>query len=136
MADNSRTGLLPILHYDDTRSAVQFLTEVLGFRQEVAASDAEGDIVHAELAWPGGGALVIGGTKHTDGVHGRMRAGNSAIYLATDEVDLIHDRAREAGAEIAEAPHRATFGSGTESYVCTVRDPECNLWTIGTYRSG
>lgn len=135
MTDGSRTALMPILHYDDARSAVRFLTEVLGFREEVAATDAGGDIVHAELLWPGGGALVIGGTKHTDGVHGRVRAGNSAIYLATDDVDLVHDRVRAAGGEVVEAPQRATFGSGAEAYICTVQDPEGNLWTFGTYRN-
>ncbi|GAA2813932.1 VOC family protein [Saccharopolyspora taberi] len=128
------TALLPILHYDDTRAACRFLVDVLGFREELAATDDVGDIVHAELSWPEGGALVVGGTKHVDSVHGQMRAGSSAIYLATDEVDAVHDRVREAGGEVLEPPHNARFGSGAESYTLTVRDPEGNLWTFGTYR--
>lgn len=91
-------------------------------------------MVHAELTWPGGGALVIGGTKHTDGVHGGLRPGTSAIYLVTDDVDAIHERVREAGGAVPEPPHHARFGNGADSYTCTVRDPEGNLWTFGTYR--
>jgi uncharacterized glyoxalase superfamily protein PhnB len=134
MVDSSRNSLLPILHYDDTRGALRFLTDVLGFREAVTASDDEGDVVHAELVWPGGGALVVGGTKHTDSIHGEMQAGHSAIYLATDDVDLIHNRARRAGCAILETPQHTKFGSGADSYTCTVRDPEGNLWTLGTYR--
>ncbi|QUH04980.1 VOC family protein [Saccharopolyspora erythraea] len=133
MADSSRTALLPILHYDDTRTALRFLTGVLGFREALAASDEEGDVVHAELVWPGGGALVVGGTKHTDSVHGGMRAGSSAIYLATDDVDAVHERVRKADGDVVEPPHHAKFGSGADSYTFTVRDPEGNLWTFGTY---
>jgi 4-carboxymuconolactone decarboxylase len=134
MTDSSPTALLPIVHYDDTQAALRFLIDVLGFQEILAATDDDGDVVHAELCWSGGGGLVVGGTKHTDSVHGEMRAGSSAIYLATDDVDAIHDRVRKACGEVVEPPHNTKFGSGAESYTSTVRDPEGNLWTFGTYR--
>jgi uncharacterized glyoxalase superfamily protein PhnB len=68
----------PVLHYDDTRAALRFPVDALGFREVTAAADAEGDIVHAEVGWPGGGALVLGGTKHAGGVHGGLRRGAAA----------------------------------------------------------
>ncbi|MDA3645395.1 VOC family protein [Saccharopolyspora indica] len=135
MIENSPTALLPVLHYDDTRAAVRFLVDVLGFQEALVATDDEGDVVHAELAWPGGGALVLGGTKHVDSVHGGMRAGSNAIYLVSDEVDAVHQRVLAAGGDVLEPPHHAKFGSGADSYTLTVRDPEGNLWTFGTYRS-
>ncbi|THA26004.1 glyoxalase [Streptomyces sp. RKND-216] len=129
----SVTSVWPVLHYDDTNAALRFLVDVLGFAQHVAAPDDEGRIVHAELGWPGGGALVFGSTRHTDGVHGGMRAGTGAVYVVCNDVDGVHRRASAAGAEVVESPHETRFGSGVRTYVCTVKDPEGNLWTFGTY---
>ncbi|MEU0740254.1 VOC family protein [Streptomyces sp. NPDC006134] len=52
----------------------------------------------------------------------------------SDDVDAVHRRVVDAGGEVLEAPHETRFGSGAAAYVCTVRDPEGNLWTFGTYR--
>ncbi|ASU80357.1 glyoxalase [Actinopolyspora erythraea] len=134
MPDKPVSSVWPILHYDDTRAALRFLVDVLGFHEVLAVPDDEGDIVHAELRWPGGGALVFGSTKHTDGVHARMRAGSGAVYVATENVDAVHSRVRRARGDVVVAPHDTEFGSGTGSYAFTVRDPEGNLWTFGTYR--
>ncbi|WP_374227556.1 VOC family protein [Streptomyces sp. AC627_RSS907] len=100
----------------------------------VAAPDEHGGIGHAEPCRPGGGALVFGSTRHTGGVHGRMRAGTSAVCVVGDDVDAVHRRVVDAGGEVLEAPHEARFGPGAAAYVCTVRDSEGNVWAFGTYR--
>lgn len=128
------SSVWPVLHYDDTRSALRFLVDVFGFREVIAVADDEGEVVHAELDWPGGGSLVFGSTKHTDSVHGRMQAGASAVYLVTEDVDAVYERVRAARGKVLEAPHETEFGSGGASYTCTAQDPEGNLWTFGTYR--
>ncbi|PCG86739.1 glyoxalase [Streptomyces sp. WZ.A104] len=131
--DASLSSVWPVLHYDDTKAALRFLVDVLGFEQVVAVPDEYGGIGHAELRWTGGGALVFGSTRHTDSVHGRMRAGTSAVYVVSDDVDAVYRRVVGVGGEVVEAPHETRFGSGAAAYVCTVRDPEGNLWTFGTY---
>lgn len=83
--DASLSSVWPVLHYDDTKAALRFLVDVLGFEQVVAVLDEHGGSGHAELRWPGGGALAFGSTRHTDSVHGRMRAGTSADYVVSDE---------------------------------------------------
>ncbi len=133
-SDASVSSVWPVLHYDDTESALRFLVDVLGFAEVVAARDEHGVVGHAELRWPGGGALVFGSTRHTDTVHGVMRAGTSAVYVVSDDVDAVHRRVVAAGGEVLEPPHETQFGSGAAAFVCTVRDPEGNLWTFGTYR--
>ncbi|WP_258958037.1 VOC family protein [Streptomyces leeuwenhoekii] len=133
LPDASPSSVWPVLHYDDTRAALRFLVGVLGFEQAVAVPDEHGEIGHAELRWPGGGALVFGSTRHTDSVHGRMRAGSSAVYVVSDDVDAVHQRVVDAGGVVLEAPRETRFGSGAAAYVCTVQDPEGNLWTFGTY---
>ena len=132
MSDGAPSSLWPILHYDDTESAHRFLVGVLGFREAVLVRDDEGDIVHAELRWPGGGALLFGGTKHTDSVHGGLKAG--ALYLVTEDVDDVHARVQEAGGDIVASPHVTEFAAGGPTYAFSVRDTEGNLWTFGTYR--
>lgn len=124
----------PILHYGDTNAALRHLVDVLGFDEVVAATDDEGDVVHAELSWPGGGALVLGGTKNVESVHGGLPAGGSALYVVTDDPVAVHQRVVDAGGEVVEPPHETRFGSGASSVVFTTRDPEGNLWTFGTYR--
>jgi hypothetical protein len=104
MASDVTSSVWPVLHCDDMRVALRFPADARGFRVVTAAADAAKGIVHAELGWPGGGALVFGGTRHAVG----------------------------CTAACAVAPPR--FGSGAGSYAMTVRDPEGNLWTFGTYK--
>jgi uncharacterized glyoxalase superfamily protein PhnB len=130
----SGSSVWPILHYEDTRGALRYLVDVLGFEALGVTCDDDGDVIHAELGWPGGGVVVFGSTKHVDSVHSGMRAGSSAQYVITDDVDVIHARVVQAGGEVVETPHDARFGSGASAYVFTARDPEGTLWTFGTYR--
>lgn len=132
MVADPLSSLWPILHYDGPEAARRFLVEVVGFREGVVVRDDGDDIVHAELRWPGGGVLLFGDTKHVDGVHAGLRA--AALYLVTDDVDAVHRRVRDAGAEIVVAPHATEFGAGGPTYACTVQDTEANLLTFGTYR--
>ncbi|MFJ6444925.1 VOC family protein [Streptomyces sp. NPDC091649] len=83
---------------------------------------------------PGVVRWCSGSTRHTDTVHGVMRAGTSAVYVVSDDVDAVHRRVVAAEGEVLEPPHETRFGSGAAAFVCTVRDPEGNLWTFGTYR--
>lgn len=132
MVDGCVSSLWPILHYDDTETARRFLVEGLGLREARIVRDDDGDIVHGELRWPGGGALVFGGTKHTGGVHEGLKAG--ALYLITDNVDAVYHRVREASGEVVTAPQPTQFGAGTAAaYAFTASDPEGNLWTVGNY---
>jgi uncharacterized glyoxalase superfamily protein PhnB len=57
-------------------------------------------------------------------------AGGAIVYLAADDVDSLYERAREAGADIALELTETDYGSRD----FTVRDPEGNLWALGTYR--
>jgi uncharacterized glyoxalase superfamily protein PhnB len=58
--------------------------------------------------------------------------GTAVVYVAVDEVDSLHERARDAGAEIVMAPTDQDYGSRD----FTARDPEGNLWSFGTHRPG
>ena len=86
--------------------------------------------MHAELAWPGGGSVLIGGTKHTDSVRGGFKVG--AVYVVTDEVEALHSRLLAAEVDVVAAPHVTKFAAGGPTTACAARDPEGNLWTFAT----
>ena len=113
---------------------MRFLVDAFGFRPAFVVPDDDGEVIHAEMRWPAGGAVVFGSTKHTDSVHGRMRVGTSACYVVTEDVDAVFERTFGERAEIVERPHDTVFGSGVPTRAFTARDPEGNLWTFGTYR--
>jgi uncharacterized glyoxalase superfamily protein PhnB len=124
----------PALRYDDAPGALRFLVDVFGFREALVVPDDADDITHAELRWPEGGAVMFGSTKHCDkpqdDVHAAMSAGTATTYVVTDQVDAVHQRCVAAGARITRELEDTTYGSHTFS----VRDPEGNGWTFGTYR--
>jgi uncharacterized glyoxalase superfamily protein PhnB len=120
----------PALRYDDAPAGLRFIVDVLGFREALVVPDDAGDIVHAELRWPEGGAVMLGSTKHREGVHGEMRPGVSSVYVVTDQVDTVYQRVQAAGAQIVSELEDTDYGSHTFG----LRDPEGNLWTFGTYR--
>jgi uncharacterized glyoxalase superfamily protein PhnB len=119
----------PALRYDDAPAAVRFLVDVLGFTEALVVP--EGDLIaHAELRWPEGGAVMLGSVRPPDGVHDAMKPGTGAVYVVSDKVDEIYRRVKDSGAQITAELTDTGYGSHTFS----LRDPEGNAWTIGSYR--
>jgi uncharacterized glyoxalase superfamily protein PhnB len=131
MPDIPAPTVWPALRYDDAPRAIEFLVDVLGFTETLVVAGPNGTIAHAELRWPEGGAVMLGSTGYpADGVHDAMKPGSSTIYVVSAHVDAIHAKVAGAEAEITVELHDTDFGSHTFS----LRDPEGNAWTIGTYR--
>jgi uncharacterized glyoxalase superfamily protein PhnB len=57
-------------------------------------------------------------------------AGEGWVYVAVEDPDALHERAKAAGAEIVMAPMDTDYGSRDFA----LRDLEGNLWSFGTYR--
>ncbi|APA96079.1 VOC family protein [Nocardia seriolae] len=123
------TVVWPTLVYRDAKAAITFLEKAFGF--ETRACYADGDIVHhAELAWPGGGAIMLGGVR--DGMALDCQPpGVGSVYIAIDDADALYARAKAAGANVTRELRDET---GYESRGFTCRDPEGVYWSFGTYR--
>lgn len=123
------TFLFHSLAYRDARAAMDYLAQGLGF--ELAGSYAgEGDqasIVHAQMNWPGGGGIMFG-TSAADGVVGVAQA--YLVVATDDDVARVHARAVAHGFTTVREPAEMDYG-GRGS---TVRDPEGNQWSLGSYR--
>jgi len=119
-------GIYPALHYRDARAAIDFLQRAFGFEPVQVHEDGDGRVAHAELR-AAGGLLMLGSHEEA----GRLgdHTGQSWLYVSVPEVDELFARARGAGAEVVMEPQDQDYGSRDMS----VRDPEGNLWSFGTY---
>ena len=119
----------PNLLYRDADAAMAWLERTLGFERREEHRDEQGNVQHAEMSL--GSAIVMLGSAATGREPFRsLPAGGSLVYCAVEDVDSLHARARDAGAEIPLEPTDTDYGSRD----FTVRDPEGNLWAFGTYR--
>jgi uncharacterized glyoxalase superfamily protein PhnB len=131
MSDNT-TYVWPVLSYRDAPAGIGFLTTAFGFEEQaVYARDDDASVIeHAELGWPLGGGVMLGSAGKDDSPFGRRRLGNDSVYLVCDDPDDLFARATAAGAEVVRGLRDEDYGSRG----FTVRDPEGNLWSFGTYR--
>jgi uncharacterized glyoxalase superfamily protein PhnB len=119
----------PTLRARDARALIVFLIEAFGF-EETAVYGDDGTVHHAELAWPLGGGLMLGSAQPEPDDTWPLRPGTFGAYVVTDEPDALFERATEHGAIVVDDPHDTEYGSRDFS----VRDPEGNHWSFGTYR--
>jgi uncharacterized glyoxalase superfamily protein PhnB len=124
----------PVLAFKDARAAIRFLVDVFGFEETLVVPDDNDDslIVHAELRWPQGGGVMLGSTGMGDDAFSTLPPGVNSVYVVTNEPDALFDRATAVGAEVARGLRNEDYGSRG----FTVRDPEGNLWSFGTYVGG
>ncbi|HEX2254669.1 MAG TPA: VOC family protein [Thermoanaerobaculia bacterium] len=134
--NDTRPTVWPTLAYRDARAALAFLGEAFGF-EETAVHAREGDpsiVEHAELRWRLGGSahggVMLGTAGKDDSPFGRRAPGNDSLYVVCDDPDALFARATAAGAEVVRPLTDQPYGSRE----FTVRDPEGNLWSFGTYR--
>jgi uncharacterized glyoxalase superfamily protein PhnB len=114
----------PTFSARDARGLIKFLVDAFGFEETVVYG--EGDHVdHAELAWPPGGGVMLGSADPGSDSPGTFRG-----YVVCDEPDTLFKRAVEHGAVVIAEPNDTDYGSRDFS----VRDPEGNRWSFGTYR--
>ena len=127
-------SIYPAVRYKDAKSAIAWLTSVLGFREHVVYPGDGDSIAHAQLQLAGN--LIMLGSVKDDGfgkspadLHGTT----GTIYIALEapsDIDGAYARARAAGAEVVRELSDTDYGS-REFTVC---DPEGHLWSFGTYR--
>jgi uncharacterized glyoxalase superfamily protein PhnB len=127
---NSAT-VWPCFAYRDARAAIAFLVGAFGFEERaVYARENDPSVVeHAELRWPAGGGVMLGTAGKDDTPFGTRHPGNDSTYVVCDDPDGLFERATAAGAEVVRGLVDESYGSRG----FTVRDPEGNLWSFGTY---
>lgn len=122
----------PALRCQDTKGLIKYLVDTFGFEATLVVED--GDVVHhAELRWPLGGGVMLGDDREPeDELHAQLPKGPVSIYIVCDDPDGLFERATARGAEVIQGLQDEDYGSRG----FTVKDPEGNFMTFGTYRGG
>jgi uncharacterized glyoxalase superfamily protein PhnB len=121
---NHSPQVIPAIRYADAPAAIDFLTSVFGFEVNARHDGENGRVDHAQLTF--GTGMVMVGSRSGD----QWDTERVSVYVVTDDPDTLHDRAREAGAEIVMGLTDQDYGSRDFA----ARDPEGNMWVFGTYQ--
>jgi uncharacterized glyoxalase superfamily protein PhnB len=119
--------IYPILKYEDAYAAIDFLERAFGCERRAVHEGEKGGVAHAVLSC-GDVVVMLSSTGEGDPLY-NQGVGRTGVYVVVDEVDALFERARDAGAEVVMEPADQDYGSRD----FTVRDPEGNLWSFGTY---
>ncbi|MFD6068669.1 MULTISPECIES: VOC family protein [Amycolatopsis] len=119
----------PTLRCRDLRTLIGFYEAAFGFRAGVAYPDHTGQLVHAELAGPRGGGIMLGldGNDYVD-PRQRMPVAPIRCYVVEPDPDALFFRAIAAGADVVREPYDTPHGTRD----CELQDPEGNRWLFGT----
>ena len=131
---HTKSTVMPALRYRDAPAAIDWLCNVIGFERHAVYEGPNGTIGHAELTL-NGGMIMLGSAK--DDEYGRNFKSPSELggmetrsaYIVVSDADAVHGRAIAAGAAILRPLQNTDYGSREFS----VKDPEGNSWSIGTY---
>jgi uncharacterized glyoxalase superfamily protein PhnB len=126
--------LLPLMRYRDLMAAIKWLEEAFGFEKQVAVSDADGNVIYAQMTY-GTGMIMLGAVRDTD-LDKLMRQPDEvggvetqSCYVVVEAADAHYARAKNLGAEIVL--EIKSDGFGRRGYSC--RDPQGHIWNFGTY---
>ncbi|WZO97832.1 VOC family protein [Isosphaeraceae bacterium EP7] len=129
-----RSSLISCLRYRDAPAAIDWLDRAFGLQAQLVIRNDDGTIAHAQLT-SGGGMIMLGSCGDTE--YGRLmkrpeQVGGfvtQSVCMIVDDADAVYASAKKAGAEIVIEIKDEDFGG--RSFTC--RDPEGQVWTIGTY---
>jgi uncharacterized glyoxalase superfamily protein PhnB len=119
----------PGMRSRNARALIQFIVDAFGFEETAVYGD--GDTVHhAQLSWPLGGGVMLGSTRDDPDDAFARQPGTAGVYVVCDDPEALFARATAAGATVVRAPEHTDYGS----HEFSVKDPDGNIWSFGTYR--
>jgi uncharacterized glyoxalase superfamily protein PhnB len=123
--------IFPALRYRDADAALAWLKQAFAARERVAYRGDDAAVHHAEVEIEG--QLIMLGEYSGEGWLGgeppNPLASTVSLYVVVSDPDAHHARAVDAGATVVRELQDTDYGSREYS----VRDPEGNLWSFGTY---
>lgn len=113
-------AVAPYLVVADAAAQIAFLVQVFGAVERVRQTTSDGGIRHAEVAIED--SIVMLGE--------RAEAMQASVHVYVQDVDAVYARALDAGATGLAAPRDLPYGDRSAG----LRDPQGNLWWLGTHR--
>lgn len=133
---HTRANIIPCLRYRDAPAAIDWLCDTFGFEKQLIVPGDQGAILHAQLSF-GNGMIMLGSIHASSAGYGELLkqpdeiggAATQTIHVVVQDADVVHDKAKDAGADIIRAIQDEDFGG--RSFMC--RDREGHIWSFGTY---
>lgn len=126
-------GIWAGVFYEDALAGIRFLVDVFGFEEQLVVTGSDGrTVVHSQLRWPEGG-VVQAGTYDPGNVYSHP-PGAQGLYVVTADPHAVWDRCRAAGVTVLREPEAPDYDPGGMGF--SVRDPEGNIWSFGSYGLG
>ena len=115
----------PYLLYEDAAAAVEYLRESFGFKLRLSQTGAAGR-THNELLLGDDGLVMLGQAGESFSSPRTLGAfPPSMIHVYVDDVETLHKRATDAGAEVTDLE---LSPAGDRRFTAT--DPEGQLWVF------
>lgn len=114
--------MMVMMAVTDMAQAKAFYAEQLGF--QVTIDYGQGDQHWVTLQPPGGGPSLTLST-----LHGNMRPGTMRLYLATSDIEAMHDALKAKGVKVNDVKDDL-YGPGSGVKWFDLRDPDGNLWQV------
>ena len=130
--DHTSSHHLALADYADAPGAMRWLCDTFGFVEVlVVPGEDPGVVEHAQLAWPEGGGVMLGSAGRDGNVFSQRPTGTGSAYVVTDRPDGTAGTGPGPPGPrwCGDCRTRTTAGAGF-----SVRDPEGNIWSLGSYR--
>jgi uncharacterized glyoxalase superfamily protein PhnB len=125
----------PSVVYTEASAGIDWLTRVLGMKVLSRYPGPDGGVAFAELGWRTGVVFV---SSRAPADNPWSKVGIASISLAAPDAETVRrhfHQAVAAGADVVRDLHVSrtpAFPQGSAQF--DLRDPEGNLWTVGTYQ--
>ena len=127
-----KASVIPGMRYRDAQAAIEWLCDVLGFERRLVVPDGAGGVAHTELTL-GNGMIMLGSYREDpDGITVAPNPNGlltQNAYIVVNDIETSYERVQAAGANIIEQIEEQSYGGSLFS----VRDPEGQLWHVGSY---
>ncbi|MEE9414185.1 MAG: VOC family protein [Acidimicrobiales bacterium] len=127
-----RGGIWAALNFADARKGIEFMVEVLGFDEDLIVPGEDPNVIeHSQLRWPEGGVVQAATANRVGNPFSERPIGTESLYVITADPVAVYDRCVAADVEVLMSPEPPAYDP--EGLVFTIRDPEGNLWSFGSY---
>jgi uncharacterized glyoxalase superfamily protein PhnB len=125
--------LVPLLAVSDAGRAVAFYEAAFGFTRRDLMTDDAGTVTHADMTYRDA-VIMVAPTDPTGAIPGRPPGATGVaspviLYVYCDDVDLLFERATNAGAVVLQSPADMPWGDR----MCSLADPDGHHWNFATH---
>jgi PhnB protein len=125
-------GIWAALNFADAQAGIRYMIDVFGFEADLIVPGEDPTVVeHSQLRWPEGGVVQAATANRPGNPYSERPIGTESLYVITTDPGAVYERCLAVGAEIIAPPMSPDYDPNGS--VFSMRDPEGNIWSFGTY---